>query len=267
MVLIKDLSIAEVINIAGNKDDFNRIIDYECAVRGIQLLPEHYGNAPDVFEAKEDIRTYKVGDYIFEKSESAQIVIDTILSQQPMRVERNGEHNVIRPLSHNDYYYPKLITASAMTVAQYDKIKDLSKQASEIMKVWTAKKNEYEQINSERKEVIAEFNDRAHIASQVMTAIGRIEEEFNRYVDLADGNETIGVKFLLCSRKDGSLSIDDNLRLMYIDTNNDEHFTGIVLEKNPYEKKDDSAPVRLEEKPAGPCPELDIQETDDEDPF
>ena len=113
-------------------DELSKIIDYQCALAGIPLLP----NQPDMPIKPEydlDSEVYTVGGFMFRDKESAESVKDLINKQSLVKVDY--DYNI-----GYDYKYVTTSDSGAsvevskhMSISTYDKLKsEIAKSKAEL---------------------------------------------------------------------------------------------------------------------------------------
>lgn len=225
MKRITDLSDAEILDTVSKPAMFDRLVDLECAIRGIPLLPAHPGARPKKPESSAVASFYKVGDWCFSSPTQAETVIDAILAAGPIKIKSESGMQVAFSMPTTDYYYPKVESKKAICADDYKDIKEEAESINAKIKEYDSLLNDYDEVNKQRQTVIREITERHDIALEVQYALDRINQDIARYTDLAEGNQEIAIKFLMDSRKDSSLGLDRDGTLNYVSTVNEMYPT------------------------------------------
>ena len=181
-------------------DQILKLVDYECALEGVPMLPTHPGPAPKKREFKEDDVVYAIGGVYVADSEHAKRILDVINEGPLFTIEtapRDYATKLCVPLGKEAYHKPKIETVSCHSPEQWDHIKDTFAAYTTEVDAYTAKLKEYDEAFNERKDIsenvweaVRDAKDRDHEKSS-------IRYDFDRYLELTEGNKTIAMNFLI----------------------------------------------------------------------
>lgn len=220
---LKDLTFQEILSITRNSSEYHAIIDLECAHAGVSLLPENPGPEPKTPKHEEDATFFKIGDYWFKNPEHAQAIIDLIIASEPHKKDNLSGKKVMLPMKKNDYYFPKIETTQAFTLEKYQTIAESAEASDVILSEWRTKKNHYDSICDERKDVLKEMEKAWDYAKEVISGIERIKTSLVRYLEIAQGSYPIAVNFLKEACKDNSIELEDET-IYYRCTKGEKHY-------------------------------------------
>lgn len=228
---IADLNFDEVLKIALHSEEYHRLIDFECAHLGISLLPDYPGSQPVVAEFKPDLMIYKIGSWGFTTIEAAQAVFNAITSHNPCREVTSKGISVLKPITSDDYYWPKIESQPVFSEIEYESIKADAEFANLELSAWKEKKKEYDRVENERKDVVKAFSKKREHALKVTAGVLRIAQNLKRYLELAQGSYPIAIGFLKEADKHGSVHLEGE-DVYYCCTNGQQHF---VISREVYQ--------------------------------
>lgn len=218
-----ELTFAELTSINYNSEEYRQIIDLECAHAGISLLPEYPGQKPTVSETKPDAMLYKIGNVGFASITDAQDVLEFMVSKGIYTVEHISSIQVLKPMKHDDYYWPTVNSTPAFTPETFATVKDVIADATAITAIWKEKEDEYNAIYKERKTIIEKFDQAVQYANEVLTGIAKITDNLKRYLVLAQGSYPIAVTFLKEADKHGTVQVDEDDSVYYFCSSGVKH--------------------------------------------
>ena len=199
MTRFHDLTDAEVLALTDEQIEYH--IEYECADSGAGLLPPDPGPAPEKPKDMKDFTVYVVGDMTFDTQEAALDVATA--ANRHSRFEKqyvsgpSYEQYVTRADSDVEVRAVRVYSAGG-----WDAAKALVNKYDADKKVWDGAVREFNRIAEARSQAtgwIRERVDEVHAEERERVRVG---EQFARYVELADGDETIARRFLLKARPD-----------------------------------------------------------------
>lgn len=197
MKRVHELTEAELL--ALDDDQFNRQVDYECAVEGIAMLPPHPGKAPQNTLPTADAKVFKVADVYTTDADHAAAILALITSKplfKKAHVRGYEGPEYLVPMGESDYGFPKIEKSTVFSPEQWDSIKEDQKAYSDLKKEWDAEMRVYNELYEGRKYIIQQLSDRLREAQTRKYTRDRLREEFSRYMDLAEGNRQIALNFL-----------------------------------------------------------------------
>jgi len=192
MKRINELTEAELL--ALTDADAQNLIDYECALEGVPMLPPHPGPAPVKNAPPFDAKAFEVGGVLVLDSEHAGRILDAITSGPLYKIEYSSEHLVA--LREGDYDFPEIKTKAARSPEQWAEIKfDMGKYEAE-KKEYDRLTKTYSDAMKERQSIIDTLRDAISDARERHYSREQLRSEFARYLELAEGNRQIALNFL-----------------------------------------------------------------------
>lgn len=192
MKRIYDMEDTEVL--ALTDEQISNLVDYECALEGVPLLPPEPGPAPVKVAPPLDLKVFEVGGVMVVDAEHAGRILDVITSGPIFKKEYDKEHLV--PLNSGDYSFPKIETKMVRSIEQWEAIKA-------DMTAYEAAKREYDKtsklyndITKDRQRIVNGIYDIIHDVRDLNWQREHIRSEFARYLVLAEGNPQIALNFL-----------------------------------------------------------------------
>lgn len=190
-----DLNEEELLNLSD--EDTNRLIDYECAEDGVAFLPPKPVE-PQKPEYETDLAAYSIGSWYFIDHTAASAAYAALTAGTLYDdVYHNGNFKTLKVVEPKDYGYPQLKTEKFIS-------NELYAQIGAELEAYDMKKKEYD---ADKKMYDKAYEGRKHIVQAVYEAISearnnqitraRLREDFARYLNLAEGNATIALNFLL----------------------------------------------------------------------
>lgn len=201
MKRFNDLSEAELTAIT--EDDVQRYIDYACADAGVPLLPSLPPEpVPMAFEP--DTKLFSVSYHLnFPTAEGAARVMDAIREngavetdylQTPSRVTSS----VISRRRHE----PTLNVTEAFSPELAARLKDDLAGAKQAEEIYAKAKKEYDSAVAQREAYAADIRSAVEAAWETRYRRENRQRDYERYLDLAEGNREIALRFLTRAHSD-----------------------------------------------------------------
>jgi hypothetical protein len=188
-----DLTDNELVNLT--EDEIKRYIDYECAQKGIALLPKN-PEKPQLGKPEPDVTYYIIGDFLLYEQKEALDLLEFLQKLKLASLEnRYDKDKKIKPIS--EYDMPKIQTGCAYSKEKFTEIQDEIKKYNETMEMYNELKDEYDKAYNGRKDVIKEINTLINDARKAISRKDFLREQWTRYNDLAEGNTAIALNFML----------------------------------------------------------------------
>jgi hypothetical protein len=175
------------------------MIDYECALEGIPMLPPAPGAKPVREMAKPDAQVFEIGGFFTRDHEHAIRILAAYNSGQLYREKYpNGDYNTryLEIIANDRHDTPKIETKTVYSPETWDKIKNSHAEHAGILATWNKVNDEYQKALKNRQKitesvyaVIGDARDKSYDRN-------RFREEFKRYLILAEGNKQIALNFL-----------------------------------------------------------------------
>lgn len=183
--------------LALDDEQTKNLIDYECAIEGVPMLPPHPGTAPPIEKCKPDINVYTVAGVYFGTAEDAARVLDAIFAASVIyKTDGYSDDKRFIAMQPGDYYFPKIEPEKAVSAESYAAWKEECKAVKEQMDEYKRAKSAYDSVYKERESIVKSVFDAIRDARQRSYDRDRLREEFTRYLELAEGNKTIALNFL-----------------------------------------------------------------------
>lgn len=174
-------------------------IDLECAFEGIPLLPKEPVEPP-AEKFHPDMTVYVVGGVNFANFEDASKFCKWV--NNSARFDLEYTHG---PRYEKIAKEPRPIEVSSLnvfSVGGWNVVKDEAKKYSKLHNEYSEAKREYDAIAKKRNVVVDRVN---RVIDEVNTAERnrrRVQEKFNRYLELANNEREIALKFLIDAQPD-----------------------------------------------------------------
>lgn len=176
-----------------------KMVDYECALEGVPMLPPDPGPVPSLPELQADTQCYEVSDVLVADPDHAARILSAIMSGPLYKTEyprNNYELRYLVPLGQGDYNYPKIKPVQYISPELWDKHKEHVTSLSVRKGEWDALKKAYDAAYKERDAIVKDVYERISDARQHAYDREQLRTEFTRYLELAEGNRSIALKFL-----------------------------------------------------------------------
>lgn len=191
--------------VALTSDQTNLLIDYECALEGVPMLPPHPGPSPFVETPKAEQQLYKVGGVITTDNQHAMAILNTMIAGPLVKEEHpDGDYNFTYPvfLTEKSYGYPKIESESCYTKEQYEALKDRRKEQVAAKKEYDRELNLYNKAADHRKDIVKAVVGAVDEARRVLSEIDSISSKFEYYLKLAEGSAQVAMNFLIKAHPD-----------------------------------------------------------------
>jgi len=176
-----------------------RMVDYECALEGVPMLPPHPGPEPSKVTASPDVTLYTVAGQKTLDSDHAKRILDACNSAPLFETSsaRNDYQTVfLTPLTDRSYSAPKIETSQVHSPEQWDRIKNDFTSFSERKDEWDVIDKAYKNALKERQSITDDVYSKISDARRNAYEREQFRTDFARYLELAEGNRSIALKFL-----------------------------------------------------------------------
>lgn len=180
-------------------DQIMKLINYECALEGVPMLPPAPGAKPSIAMAEPDAQVFEIAGIFTMDSEHAIRILDAFNSGALyMESYPGSDYNTkyLEPLTSDKYGKPKIETKNIHSPEQWDKIKAEYAQISGKLKEWEKIDKEYSSALKERTSITDDVYGAILEARQHSYNRDCIRADFARYLELAEGNQRIALNFL-----------------------------------------------------------------------
>lgn len=224
MKQFEDLTTDELVALTDK--EINTYVDYQCAVEGIKLLPAHPGKEPEKPQPKQlETMSYVLGIYT-KDTQLASNLMKLINKSEIYKKEGYSSDGNIRferlTPDGDSYYYPKIQTESAMSKDEYIRLKGEIDEWRKKVTIWRDANSEYKKIKEQRQDIQEEITNTIDQARSDVTKAENLLLKYNRYLDLAGGDEVIAKKFLEDAEHPTQDEMDKLLEMLTADPSSTE---------------------------------------------
>lgn len=177
----------------------SKLIDYECALEGIPLLPER-PIKPEVTTFEPDIEAYIVKGMYFLKHEEAMKVLSVILESEKYSYNWSGNHK--RLIKLPDYEQAKLATEKFFSIEMFASIQEEKANCDRKLKQYEDDKKEYDEVYKLRTDIIKNVMNAVEDAQYAARKKVKYEAEYMKYLILAENDKNIALNFLKNAHSD-----------------------------------------------------------------
>ena len=174
------------------------LVDYECALEGVPMLPPEPGVKPVQPEIKKDVTVYSLQNTVMVKDITVLNQILKVLEGVQLYTQNYGNpHYTVTEIESNDAYNaPRIATNTYPTKEAVDAMKGEFAKFKAEDATYTEKKSEYDEALTKRNEIAEDVYEAIREARTKDYERQRIRSEFARYLELAEGNKRIALNFL-----------------------------------------------------------------------
>ena len=184
------------------EEQISILIDYECALEGIPLLPEK-PIAPESRDFKPDTDIYEVKGMLFTNKEEAISVLGLLLNSNMVNYSYSNGFKRIIPL--DDYYKPELKMEKYFSTEMYALIQEEKDSYDRILKQYQERQKDYDEAYKLRINIVKDITEAISCAQEEQYKKQKYTGEYKRYLKLSDNNKDIALNFLRNAHTD----IDD----------------------------------------------------------
>jgi hypothetical protein len=197
MKRIDELSKAEVL--ALTDEEITALIELECAVNGVPLLPA-YPIKPNVPKYEPDLQIFKIESVVLTSLDAATTIMEAYNKVALYKMGYDDKYP--KPMSEDDYNYPKIKKEKVMSAELYNKIKTEKEASDALMKAYESQKREYDNVLNLQKQHTEHVRNIVDNVWEEKYTKDRYKTEFDRYMKLADNNCSIAWNFLKNAHSD-----------------------------------------------------------------
>jgi hypothetical protein len=187
-----DLDDATVLQLTA--DQISRWIDITCAIEGVPLLPAE-PVMPESVDFTPDTTAYEVEGLIFANAEDAAKMVALLRGMTVYGAQYCNCPGYKRVLTVKTGFVVDM--KEFFSPARWDTIKAAGADASRQENLYNAAMIEYNKIIEARRHIVDSISERVEAVHQREGQRDRIRTEFARYLDLANGDQAIALRFLL----------------------------------------------------------------------
>jgi hypothetical protein len=186
-----------------DESDTNKLIDYECALEGVPMLPPHPGPEPKMEKITADHTVYEICSLYFASITDASNVLDAINNANGLyKSEGWSDDQHLERLCPGDYSYPKISTNNMISSEAWAAKRSAIEAHKTLKSVYDRSKKVYDTAYKERESIVQNVYDKIRTAKDNAYERDRYREEFKRYLELADKDTTIAMRFLIKAKPD-----------------------------------------------------------------
>lgn len=204
-----DLAEAELT--ALSEDDIARYIDYACAENGVALLPA-LPPEPKPVDYEPDAKVYQLGyHWNFATAEDAARVLDAIKASNMIATTYLSTPSGITStaLTNRREALPGITVNDAFSAERAAQLKDELAGAKIAEDIYAKAKKEYDSAVAERDAYASEIREKVERAWETRHRREQRQRDYERYLDLADGNREIALRFLTRAHSDTQALLPD----------------------------------------------------------
>lgn len=177
--------------------------DLACAERGVALLPPRPGAAPEEPQAEKDLTIYTVGGLMFEKREDAEKIAELANSLERMKLDYvHGPSYQKIAVKKNDQ--ETIDSESYYSAARWQEVRSAVEAYERKKREWNEDVKAFDEANRKRRNETSYIEERIELARERKVKRERMAKVFDRYVELADGDEEAAWKFMTEAYPDAS---------------------------------------------------------------
>ena len=185
-----------------SEEQISILIDYECALEGIPLLPEK-PIVPEVKNFEPDTEIYEVKGMLFTNREEALSVLSLLLTSNMVDYSYSNNSKRIIPLI--DYKKPELKMEKYFSTEMYALIQEEKDSYDRILKQYQERQKNYDEAYKLRIDIVKNITEAISCAQEEQYKKQKYTGEYKRYLKLSDNNKDIALNFL----RNAHYEIDD----------------------------------------------------------
>lgn len=197
-----DYTDEELLEIHNDADAFAKLLDLECAYEGAPLMPVEPGPKPESCPTQFDVTLYSVGSILVNNSEDAAKLLEFVSKLHIFKSDYNSGDYIAKLLVPGSYGYPEISTTQVYSQVAYNQIAPTLKEQKLVMSMWEAKNSDFNDAQKARKEVVSDIYEKIEEITDRNHRISCLNTEYNRYLELADGDRTTALTFLANAKPD-----------------------------------------------------------------
>jgi hypothetical protein len=180
-------------------DDISNLIELECAYEGIPMLPQIPVEIvkPDV---QKEHTIYTVAGVSVQTQAEAIKLLDVISNLNLVKIDYNwsvgSDNKYYMPITSDDYNYPKIEVSKVLSKEDYSRLEESLRDYATTQKQYETDMARYNEIKKQRDSITDSVYERINTILRHKQEVEDYIEKFNHYLELADGNRTIALKFL-----------------------------------------------------------------------
>jgi hypothetical protein len=201
-----DLTTEELANLSSEM--IQKFIEIEVAFAGVKMMPKPLPYEPFNFQVKPAMKAYSVKGVLVASREVAEILQNAVVYKEqynyPDYDHKYLEEQTTREIDEREFYLKQDLEAVKSQVATTKKAEEEFRAANKLF-------CEYEQqTDAFKAEVLEVVNE----ARRIMDRQRQAQAAYDKYLNLADGNEIIAKKFF----RDAFLSYPDMVEFILGET-------------------------------------------------
>lgn len=174
-------------------EEKTNLIDLECAHGGVALLPP-LPEKVEVSKPEKDMIIYEIPSFYLQNKDDADMIVDLVESRQMKMADYDwsGSERIFKEKSMEI----KISCKKCYSKNTLDKYKSDNKEALEAKKAYDTLKDLYNDIRSDRKDIVEDIYGKINEAWKEKSRKDSLQISFDRYLSLAENNATTALKFL-----------------------------------------------------------------------
>lgn len=203
-------SLTEAELTALTEEEIRRYIDYACAENGVPLLPA-LPPEPQTPTFEADTKVYSLGHYLhFTTAEDAARVLEAIRDSNPIETDYlSTPTGVADKAISTRKPYLAINIEEAFSVERAAALKRDLEGAKSAQETYDKAKKEFDSAVSERQAYEDDIRGKVADAWEVRSRREARQRDFDRYVELADGDRRVAARFLQTAHRDARELLPD----------------------------------------------------------
>jgi hypothetical protein len=195
MKRIYEMTEAEILVL--DETEISKLIDFECALDGIPMLPPHPGNAPVSSKCEPDMTAYEVSGIFFTSISDAANVLDAINNAVAVyKTDGWSDDKHLIKMFPGEYGFPKIETQKLVSDELFREKRAEIEAVKTVKGEWDRAKRIYDETYKQRESIVEMVYNKARMARDNAYEQESYRSEFRRYLELADNNATIAMNFI-----------------------------------------------------------------------
>jgi hypothetical protein len=188
-----DLTKDEIVGLTS--DQIARYIDIDCAEQGVSLLPD-LPPAPIYEKPAKDCVVYSVDNFDVSTPEEANVILDALGKVRLLKLDYDyGNYSDQYISDTRNVDVPDVKKVQVYSAKLYNSIRNDLKSYSEKKNAYEREQKEYSKILSERSRISDAIWNKYNEVTEEFQNREYMKKEFAKYLDLADGDKEIAMRF------------------------------------------------------------------------
>jgi hypothetical protein len=190
-----------------SEEDLEFYVDRECADRGVPFPPPHPGAAPKATPLAHDVTYYSLGGLMFAERADAERVARA-LDESRLVKTAYAPGGTYEDMIVEASEMPGISVERGISREEWARVRPLAAKLKQVVADHKKALVAYEEAAEKRNEVESEMLGLVDAARSRESKRTAFIVELARYKELADGNETLALRFLLRAHPDAKEYVD-----------------------------------------------------------